>query len=205
MDISLGRQLVIPASGALQAGTREIAFIDHGQGNLEPRFIQTGPQIDDSVVVLSGLQPGDRIVSSANFLVDSEAQLQSAMSSFSPLPQPAAAGSGTPAAQSLQIDLSTNPPAPRKGSNTVRVRLTDAEGNPVTGAQVTATFSMPAMPAMGMGSRRAVATLADQGQGVYSGALQLGSGGTWQVAVAVVRGGQTVATKQLSVDAAGGM
>ena len=205
IGISLGRQLVIPASGVLQAGTREIAFIDHGQGNLEPRVIQTGPQIDDSVVVLSGLKPGDRIVSSANFLVDSEAQLQSAMGSFSPLPQPAATGSGTPAAQSVQIDLSTNPSPPRKGSNTVRVRLTGADGKPVTGAQVTATFYMPAMPAMGMGSMHAVATLAEQGQGVYSSSLQLGSGGTWQVTVAVVRGGQTLATKQLSVDAAGGM
>ncbi len=205
IGISLGRQLVIPASGVLQAGTHEIAFIDHGQGNLEPRVIQTGPQIDDSVVVLSGLKPGERIVSSANFLVDSEAQLQSAVGSFSPLPQPSANASGTSAAQSLQIDLNTEPSPPRKGVNTVRVRVTGADGKPVTGAQVTATFFLPAMPAMGMGAMRAAATLADRGQGIYSGSLQLSSGGTWQVTVAVARGGQTVATKQLSVDAAGGM
>lgn len=205
IDIPLGRQLVIPASGVLQAGTREIAFIDHGQGNLEPRAIQTGPQIDDSVIVLSGLKPGDEIVSSANFLVDSEAQLQSAIGSFSPLPQPAATGSNPSANKSIQIDFSTDPAALRKGANTIRVRLSGADGKPISGAQVTATFFMPAMPAMGMGAQHAAATLADQGQGVYSGPVQLASGGTWQVTVAVVRGSQTVATKQLSVDAAGGM
>jgi Cu(I)/Ag(I) efflux system membrane fusion protein/cobalt-zinc-cadmium efflux system membrane fusion protein len=205
IGISLGRQLVIPASGVLQAGTREIAFIDRGQGHLEPRVLQTGPQMDDSIVVLSGLQPGDRIVSSANFLVDSEAQLQSVLNSFSPLPQPVATGSGAPTAESIQIDLNTEPSPLRKGANTVQVRLTGADRKPIPGAQVTATFFMPAMPAMGMGAMRAVATLADQGQGVYSGSLQLGSGGTWQVTVAVVRRGQTVATKQMSVTAAGGM
>ena len=83
----LGRQLVIPASGVLQAGTRQIAFIDKGQGSLEPREIETGLRLDDSIVVLKGLKAGDRIVSSANFLVDSEAQLQSAMSGYMPAPQ----------------------------------------------------------------------------------------------------------------------
>jgi RND family efflux transporter MFP subunit len=203
--ISLGRQLVIPSSGVLQAGTHEIAFIDHGQGNLEPREVQTGPRLDDSVVVLKGLQAGDRIVSSANFLVDSEAQLQSAMSSFSPLPQPAGAASGAPAAQSMQIDMTTDPSPARKGANTVRVRITGADGKPVVGAQLTATFFMPAMPGMGMPSMHAVATLADKGQGLYEGPLQLDTGGTWQVTIVVARHGQTVATKQLSVSAAGGL
>lgn len=205
IGIPLGRQLVIPASGVLQAGTREIAFIDHGQGNLEPRVIQTGPQIDDSVIVLKGLQPGDHIVSSANFLLDSEAQLQSVLGSFSPVPQPVASVSGALAGQAIQIDFSTNPSPPRKGANTLRVQLGGADGKPVTGAQVTVTFFMPAMPAMGMGAQRAVATLAEQGQGVYSGSLQLAAGGTWQVTAAVARNGQTAATKQLSLDASGGM
>ena len=205
IDMPMGRQLVVPASGVLQAGTREIAFIDHGQGNLEPRVLQTGPQIGTSLIVLKGLQPGDRIVSSANFLVDSEAQLQSALGSFSPLPQPAASGPGSSATQSAQIELSTEPSPPRKGANTIRVRLTGSDGKPVAGAQVTVTFFMPAMPAMGMGAQHAAATLADQGQGVYSGSLQLGSGGSWQVTVAAARNGQTIATKQLSLDVAGGM
>lgn len=204
IKVNLGRQLVIPATGVLQAGTRQIAFVDRGQGRLEPRVIQTGPQIDDSVVVLKGLGAGDRIVSSANFLVDSEAQLQSVLGSFNLLPQ-TAAGSGTTQSRSIQMDFSTDPSPPHKGTNIVRLRLTGADGKPLVGAHVTVTFSMPAMPEMGMGAMRAVTTLADQGQGIYSGSLQLGSGGTWQVAVMATKNGQTMAAEQLSVNATGGM
>lgn len=201
--VPLGRQLVMPVSGVLQAGTRQIAFIDHGGGNLEPREIQTGPQLDDSVVVLKGLQPGDRIVSSANFLVDSEAQLQSALGPAASPSQPPT--SPAAAAQSAQITFSTSPSPPRKGMNTVEVHLTGPDAKPVSGTQVNVTFFMPAMPGMGMGAMRAAANLTDKGQGVYAGSLQLGSGGTWQVTIVATRNGQTLATKQLSVSASGGM
>jgi Cu(I)/Ag(I) efflux system membrane fusion protein/cobalt-zinc-cadmium efflux system membrane fusion protein len=203
ISVRLGRQIVIPASAVLQTGTRAIAFIDHGNGSLEPRTIEIGPQLDDSVVVLSGLKAGEKVVSSANFLVDSEAQLQAAAGAFAPTaPQPAA--SSAPAAQ-IQVDLSTEPSPPRKGTNTVRVKLTGTDGRPVPGAQVTATFFMPAMPAMGMAAERDAAALSDKGNGLYEGSVQLSAGGTWQVTVTVQRGGQTVGTKQLSLSATGGM
>jgi Cu(I)/Ag(I) efflux system membrane fusion protein/cobalt-zinc-cadmium efflux system membrane fusion protein len=203
--VSLGRQLVIPASAVLQAGSRAIAFIDHGNGNLEPRTIETGPQLDDSIVVLNGLKPGDRVVSSANFLVDSEAQLQAALGAYTALPQqPAASANSAPTAQIL-IDLSTEPSPPRNGANTVRVRLTGLDGKPVMGAQVSANFFMPAMPAMGMAAEHAVAALADKGNGIYEGPVQLPTGGTWSATVTVQQGGRTVAVKQLSVSATGGM
>jgi Cu(I)/Ag(I) efflux system membrane fusion protein/cobalt-zinc-cadmium efflux system membrane fusion protein len=203
ISIRLGRQMVIPASAVLQTGTRAIAFVDHGNGNLEPRTIETGPQIDDSVVVLAGLKVGDKVVSSANFLVDSEAQLQAAAGAFAPAAPPPAAGAA-PAAN-IQIDLNTDPSPPRKGANTVRVKLTGPDGKPLLGALVTATFFMPAMPAMGMPTEHTTTTLADKGSGLYEGSLQLSSGGTWQVTVTVLRGGQTLATKQLSVTTTGGM
>jgi Cu(I)/Ag(I) efflux system membrane fusion protein/cobalt-zinc-cadmium efflux system membrane fusion protein len=203
ISVRLGRQIVIPASAVLQTGTRAIAFIDHGSGSLEPRTIEIGPQLDDSVVVLSGLKAGEKVVSSANFLVDSEAQLQAAMGAFAPTaPQPAA--SSAPAAQ-IQVDLSTDPSPPRRGANTVHVKLTSSDGKPVPGAQVTATFFMPAMPAMGMAAERAAAALSDKGNGLYEGSVQLSTGGTWQVTLTVQRGGQTVGTKQLSLSATGDM
>ena len=205
INVPLGRQLVIPASAVLQSGAQTIAFIDRGQGNLEPRSIQTGPQVADSFVVLKGLKAGDKVVSSANFLVDSEAQLQAAVAAFSPLPQQPAAGASAAPAVQMQIDLTTQPSPPRKGANTVRVKLTGSDGKPVADAQVTAAFFMPAMPAMGMAAMHAVATLAGKGNGIYEGPLQLGTDGTWQVTVTVQRGGQTLATKQLSVDATGGL
>ncbi len=202
--LPLGRQLVIPSSGLLHSGTRQIAFVDHGQGYLEPREVEAGPQFDDHVVVLKGLREGERIVSSANFLVDSEAQLQAAIGSFAPPPPRAAAAINATAPQ-IQIDLSTDPSPARAGTNTVRVTLTDGNQKPVAGAQVTATFFMPAMPGMGMAAMRNMATLSDKGNGVYEGPVQLPTGGTWQVTVVAQRAGQTIATRQLSVSVTGGM
>jgi Cu(I)/Ag(I) efflux system membrane fusion protein/cobalt-zinc-cadmium efflux system membrane fusion protein len=206
IGVPLGRQLVIPESGVLQAGTSQIAFVDHGQGYLEPRAVEVGPRVGDRVVVFKGVRAGERVVSSANFLVDSEAQLQAAMGSFAPPPPGAGAAAAMNApAQQIGIDLSTEPEPPHKGANTVKVTLTGADGKAVTGAQVSVTFFMAAMPAMGMAAMRDVATLADKGSGTYEGPLQLQTAGTWQVTVTVQRGGQTIATKQLTVSATGGM
>ena len=206
IGVPLGLQLVIPVSGVLQSGTRQIAFIDHGQGYLEPREVEIGARIDDHVVVLKGLRAGERIVSSANFLVDSEAQLQAAIGSFAPPPPGAGAAAAMNApAQQIGIDFTTEPATPRKGANIIRVKLTGADGRPVVGAQVTATFFMAGMPAMGMAAMRDAAALADKGNGLYEGPLQLQSGGTWQVAITAQRGGQTIVSKQLSVSATGGM
>ena len=204
--VPLGRQVVIPASGVLHSGTQDIAFIDHGDGYLEPREIEVGPRLDDHVVVLTGLKVGERIVSSANFLVDSESQLQAAIGSFTPPPPGAgvAAAMNRPADR-VAIDFSTDPSPPHKGSNLVQVKLTNSDGKPVAGAEVTATFFMAAMPAMGMAAVRSEARLHEKGDGVYEASLNLETGGTWQVTVVVKRGGQTTASKQLSVSAAGGM
>jgi Cu(I)/Ag(I) efflux system membrane fusion protein/cobalt-zinc-cadmium efflux system membrane fusion protein len=206
INVPLGMQLVIPSSGVLQAGTRQIAFLDHGQGYLEPREVEIGPRVDDHSVVLKGLKNGERIVSSANFLVDSEAQLQAAIGSFAPPPPGAGAAAAMNASNpQVNIDLFSDPTPPHKGANTVRVRLTGADGNPVTGAQTTVTFFMPAMPAMGMAAMRTVTTLAEKGNGSYEAPIKLETGGTWQVTVTVQRNGQTVASKQLSLSATGGM
>ena len=210
INIPLGKQLVIPATAVLQSGTRTIAFIDHGDGNLEPREIQTGPQVEDSVVVVKGLQSGDRVVSSANFLVDSEAQLQAALASFNPPQQNANPANVQQQATSerpeqIKIAMTTEPSTLQKGKNAVRIRLVGVDGQPVDGMHVSATFFMPAMPAMGMAAMHASAALAARGQGVYEGPVELDSGGTWQVAVTVERAGLIIASKKLTVDVAGGM
>ncbi|HZP07126.1 MAG TPA: FixH family protein [Terracidiphilus sp.] len=205
INVPLGKQLVIPASAVLQSGTRTIAFIDHGDGNLEPREIQTGPQIDDSVVVLKGLQPGDQVVSSANFLVDSEAQLQAALGSFNPPQQNANSAAPQSETKQIKIEMTTDPAIPRKGKNIVSIKLTGADGKPVDEVQVSVLFFMPAMPAMGMAAEHAAVALSPKGQGVYEGLLELESGGTWQVTITVQRAGATIATKKLTVDATGGM
>ena len=204
LDAPLGRQLTIPASGVFQSGTRQIAFVDRGGGYFEPREVETGDQAGDDLVVLKGLKAGEHIVTSANFLIDSESQLQAAMGSFAPPPPGAgaAAAMNAPAVQ-ISMDYSSTPSPPRAGNNVFRVKLTGANAAPVTGAQVTVTYFMAAMPAMGMAAMRTVATLNDRGGGIYEGPGQVQMGGTWQVTVLATKGGQTLAQKQLDVSAEG--
>jgi Cu(I)/Ag(I) efflux system membrane fusion protein/cobalt-zinc-cadmium efflux system membrane fusion protein len=206
LDVPLGRQLVIPASGVFQTGTRQIAFVDMGEGRFEPRDIEAGTHAGNDVVVSKGLKAGERIVTSANFLIDSESQLQAALGSFAP-PPPGVSAAAAPNAQKGQasVEYSSTPATPHQGDNTFRVKLTGADGSLITGAQVTVTFFMPAMPAMGMAAMRNVAPLTDKGAGIYEGPGQIQMGGTWQVTVLATKNGQTIAQKQTSVTAEGGM
>jgi len=85
------------------------------------------------------------------------------------------------------------------------VKLTGGDGTPTTGAEVSVTFYMAAMPAMGMAAMNTTAKLIDKGNGMYEGSGSLGSGGTYQVTISAQKSGQTIATNQLRVNATGGM
>jgi RND family efflux transporter MFP subunit len=206
LGIALGRQLTIPAAGIFQSGLRQIAFVDRGGGYFEPREVQLGARAGNDFIVLGGLKAGERVVTSANFLMDSESQLQAALGSFAPPPPGAgaAAAMNAPGGQA-SIEFSSVPATPHRGSNVFRVKLSGADGKPVAGAQVTVTFFMAAMPAMGMAAMRAVTTLSEKSNGMYEGMGQLQVGGTWQVTVLASRNGQTLAQKQFNVTAEGGM
>src|SRR6266853_2101220 len=197
LKVPMGSQIVIPATGVLQSGTRQIAFVERSDGYIEPREVQLGSRGGDDFIVLKGLKAGDKIVTSANFLIDSESQLQAALGSFVPPPPGAGAASTTNAPKGI-VELSSDPTTPRKGSNVFRVKLMDASGAPISGAEVSVTFFMPAMPAMGMASMRTPVTLSDKDNGLYEGSGQLDSGGTWQVTILAKKNGQLIATKQLS-------
>ena len=204
LKVPMGRQLVIPASGVLQSGTRQIAFVERSDGYLDPRDLELGPRVGDDFIVMKGLKAGEQIVTSANFLIDSESQLQAALGSFVPPPPGAGAASAINAPQA-NADLTSEPNPPNKGNNVFRIRLTDSSGSPISGAEVSLTFFMPAMPAMGMAAMRTPVALSDKGNGVYEGSGVLGSGGTWQTTILAKKNGQTIASKQLSVNATGGM
>lgn len=202
----LGRQLVVPSSAVFQTGTHSLVFLYKGNGYLDPKEVTLGPQAGNDYVVLKGLKPNQQIVTSANFLIDSESQLQAAAGSF--MPPPPGAGSNSPSANASavgNIDFTTDPAPLQKGQNVFRVRLTDSKGRAISGAQVTARFSMAAMPAMGMAGMNTGVVLTGKGNGLYEGAGSLGSGGTWQVTITAQKNGQTIASKQLSVTATGGM
>jgi Cu(I)/Ag(I) efflux system membrane fusion protein/cobalt-zinc-cadmium efflux system membrane fusion protein len=204
LKVPMGSQLVIPATGVLQSGEREIVFVQRNDGYIEPREVQLGSRVGDDFIVLKGLGVGEQIITSANFLIDSESQLQAAIGSFVPPPPGAGVASAMNAAKGI-LALSSDPNPPHKGGNLFRVKLTDASGSAVSGADVSVTFFMPAMPAMGMAAMRIPVTLSDRGNGLYEGSGQLESGGTWQVTIFAKKNGQVVASKQLNVNATGGM
>jgi RND family efflux transporter MFP subunit len=208
LKTNLGRQLVVLASAVFQSGTRQLVFLNHGNGSLEPKEITIGPRVGDDFIVLKGLKAHESIVTSASFLIDSESQLQAAAGSFMPAPPGAGGSSPTgkaPAAAQANIDFTTYPTPPQRGSNVFRVKITDADGTPITGADVTVTFYMAGMPAMGMAAMNTTTKLIDKGNGMYEGSGSLGSGGTWQVTISAQKNGQTIATNQLRVNVTGGM
>ena len=75
----LGYQLTVPEEAVLDSGTRQIIFLARGDGHFEPREVRLGQRANGRVEILSGLKHGDRIVTSGNFLVDSESRLKSAL------------------------------------------------------------------------------------------------------------------------------
>jgi RND family efflux transporter MFP subunit len=200
----LGRQLVVPASAVLHSGQRSVVFLDRGEGNLEPRTVDAGPQVDGDIVILSGLKAGDRVVSSANFLIDSEAQLQSASQAFAPS-STEPTGNNAASSGKTAIDFSSVPSPIKVGSNTLRVKLTGPDGKPLSGSLVTVALFMPAMPQMGMAAMHATSTLSEQASGIYEGKIDVLMAGTWQMTVSAARNGQVIATKRLSMTAGGGM
>lgn len=207
VKLPMGRQLVVPDSAVFHSGTKNLIFTYAGEGNIEPHEVELGPHVGDQFVISKGVKAGEQIVTSANFLIDSEAQLQAAAGAFTPPPPGAgqAAAMNAPAQAQANAELTTDPSPPKKGSNTMRVKLTDQAGKPITGAQVSVTFFMAAMPAMGMAAMRTVVQTSDKGGGMYEGSGNLGSGGTWQVTITAQQNGQTIANKQLTVNATGGM
>lgn len=203
----MGRALTVPASAVFHSGSRNLVFINKGEGTLEPHEVELGSRAGDDYVVLKGVKKGDSIVTSANFLIDSEAQLQAAAGAFVPPPPGAgaAANNAPSVAPQANVEFTSDPSPPAKGGNTFRVKLTGANGSPISGAQVNITFYMAAMPAMGMAAMKTAANLSDKGNGLYEGKAELQSGGTWQVSVMALQNGAVVASKHLSVDATGGM
>lgn len=74
--IGLGRRLTVPSSAVIDTGRGQVVYVDRGNGAFEPREIIAGVRTDTEVEVLRGLKIGDKVASSANFLIDSEAQLK---------------------------------------------------------------------------------------------------------------------------------
>jgi YHS domain-containing protein len=73
---SLPPAVAVSADAVLDSGTRKTVFVDLGEGRFEPRAVETGWRFDDEVEIVRGLAPGERIVTSGNFLIDSESRMK---------------------------------------------------------------------------------------------------------------------------------
>jgi Cu(I)/Ag(I) efflux system membrane fusion protein len=82
LTMDMGEGLAVPAPAILPTGKHNIAFVDKGAGRLEPRFVEIGRQFGDFYEVTSGLKESERVVASANFLIDAEAKVQGALKSW---------------------------------------------------------------------------------------------------------------------------
>jgi RND family efflux transporter MFP subunit len=78
--VNIPSTLTVPAEAVLNAGERKTVFVDRGNGYFEPRQVKTGEREGDRIQILSGLNGGERIVTSGNFLIDSESQMKAAAS-----------------------------------------------------------------------------------------------------------------------------
>ncbi len=72
-------QLVVPSSAVIDNGTRRVVLIDKGEGRFEPRDVKLGARSDEFTVITEGVKEGERVVTSATFLLDSEANLKAAL------------------------------------------------------------------------------------------------------------------------------
>ncbi len=73
---TLPSRLTVPADAVLNSGLRQTVFVDLGDGYFEPREVEVGERSGDRIEILKGLKAGDRVVTSGNFLIDSESRLK---------------------------------------------------------------------------------------------------------------------------------
>jgi len=82
LAMDMGEALTVPVSAIMPTGDRNIVFVDKGEGKLEPRIVRLGSKYGDIYEVQSGLQESERVIASANFLIDAESKVQGALKEF---------------------------------------------------------------------------------------------------------------------------
>ena len=80
LPVTFPPAIVVPAAAVLDLGMRKTVFVARGDGFFEPRQVETGWRFGNRVEIVKGLDPGERIVVSGNFLIDSESRMELAAS-----------------------------------------------------------------------------------------------------------------------------
>lgn len=229
IQVNRGSKLAIPEQAVLDSGMRTLVFVVRGEGVFVPRPVKLGPKVGSYYEVREGVTEGDRVVTSGNFLIDSESKLMAATNMMGALGmggirmeqaqmgkvdmgamEMGTKGAGptkqaAPTAQENKVDgmtivLSTEPRTARIGENVIRVNLADDTGKPIAKATVLLTYTMP-MP--GMFPASVPMTL--KAQGAYEAKVNLGMAGQWDLTVVIQSSGKPEVKATFSVIAGGGM
>jgi membrane fusion protein, copper/silver efflux system len=86
IHVPLGDRIAVPENAVLDTGQRQIVFVVQDDGRFEPRAVQLGREAEGYREVLGGVEAGERVVTSANFLIDSESRFRSALAAFGGTP-----------------------------------------------------------------------------------------------------------------------
>jgi len=204
IEIDAGKKLAIPDEAVLDSGLRKVAFLDKGDGRFEPAEVKLGGKFDGYYEVLAGLSPGERIIASAGFLLDSESRLKEAMGAMAGMPgmdmgessnKPAAAeGPREKKLGDLTLAFETQPAKPKAGELNLRLKLKDNKGGIIQDAQVSfvSSMTMPGMVPVKVEGKY-------QKDGFYDAKINLGMAGTWEVTVVVQRPGQKEVREKFSL------
>ena len=195
ITIDAGRKLAVPDEAVLDSGLRKVVFLDKGDGRFVPAEVKIGNKFDGYYEVLAGLSPGERILASAGFLLDSESRLKEAMGAMAGMAghgemkgmetkAAAKAGPQEKKVQDLTLTLATQPEKPKAGENVVRLRVIDKSGQIIKDAQVSFVFNMT-MP--GMAPSKGEGKLSKDG--FYETKTNLAMAGQWEVTVTIRRPG----------------
>jgi RND family efflux transporter MFP subunit len=195
MSAALGRQVLIPQDALMDTGTEQYVFIDKGDGYVQPRKVKAGGEAGEKVGILEGLKSGERVVTGANFIVDSESHLKGAFAGMGAPSQPPS-GTGGGATHAISVEV-REPKTAKTGMNPIQVLVSDSGGKPITGAQVDIGLFMPQMGSMP--SMRTNATLTEVGNGIYSGQIEFRMAWTWQTTITVRMNGSVVGVAQTTI------
>ncbi|MDQ2901695.1 MAG: efflux RND transporter periplasmic adaptor subunit [Acidobacteriota bacterium] len=195
LNVPLGRQLLVPQDAVMDTGTQQYVFIDLGNGYIQPRLVKVSAANEDKAGISAGLKAGEKVVTAANFVIDSDSRLKGA---FANMGKPSTMRTGQPETptQSISVDV-LEPTTAKTGMNAIRLRIKDSAGNPVTGAQVEISLNMPQMGSMPPMSSRAA--LAESGNGIYTGQIEIQMAWTWQTTVTARRNGNVIGIAKTTI------
>ncbi|MGH9508377.1 MAG: efflux RND transporter periplasmic adaptor subunit [Terriglobales bacterium] len=192
---SMGRNvLAVPRTAVIDTGMKTLVYVATGKGVFEGREVKLGPAGQEFYPVLDGLKEGERIVTEGNFLIDSQTRLTGGLTGLYGGSREFARGEAASSGGEYKVTFRTEPSPPQGGAESIFfVGVLDAQGRPVSDAEVRVGQVMPAMPAMGMPEMRSSAAVKWNGR-EYAGKATVSTAGSWNVTVEVIRGGRTVST-----------